>query len=307
MSLFQATGHTENEKSFTTDRSIKDFVYIDIKHKHVFTSTEWMTLRNVRSAALLFSNGSEYFGLPEAGDSIDYFVISLDTTDDSRSHLACDVHQVMSQLSSSLLSVVLFEANNNFMFSFAKRISGKRSYVVLSNWYSLQEMQEQNLIDLLDAGYLSGDSVSAFFEDFSFSLSRKYFTHPISYENAAYEMFPVALVNSSEEMIDKETLYDIIHENVMCYAREYQDDYIVEDNNETTMASLSTDDYDLELNELEYGSVKDEFDENTSDENENEKDEDDSFSDMDSEIFDDPIKLLTWIKKHASNNKDKEY
>jgi hypothetical protein len=63
MELFYATGHTFSRKSQTTDRDIRDFVYIDITHNHVFTPDEWLILDCVRSASLLFTKGTEYFCL----------------------------------------------------------------------------------------------------------------------------------------------------------------------------------------------------------------------------------------------------
>ncbi|MBN1552904.1 hypothetical protein JW979_15630, partial [bacterium] len=72
MKLFYATGHTLYKEPQTLDRDIRDFVYIDIRHKHVFTPDELSILDYVKSASFLFTNGAEYFGHSNLDQTINY-------------------------------------------------------------------------------------------------------------------------------------------------------------------------------------------------------------------------------------------
>lgn len=302
MKLFYATGHTFNSKPRTPDRDIRDLVYIDVRNKHVFTPDEWLILDCVESASLLFTNGAEYFEETTVDETIDYFAISLNTLESERSQLSYDIHQIFSQLSSSILSVILFEASGGYMFSLAKRRNEQRSIVVLSDWYNANELLDKSLIDSLDVANISNKNAAEFFKDFSYNMAREY--PPVSYEQVRYELLPIDFVDKSSLIAERVQLNKIIQENVMGFFHEYQDDFIPKKHKENTLHVLNTDDFTMELFEIE-NSANDNVDEDdfTKEDDSDVNDvgyagDEDTFAVLDDALFKDPIKMLKWIEKH---------
>ena len=307
MQLFRTAGHTFENEPVTCDRTIKDFVYIDLRHKQVLTPDDWLVLNAVDAAALLFTNGAEYFGMLETDYTIDYLAISLITSESDRSQLSYRIHQTIARLSPSPLSVVIFEANKNYMFSCAERRNDRTSTVILSDWYTVQKITDNEVLEKIDARYLSTKGAKDFFLDFEYAIARHYYRYPISYEYAAYEMFPLKLFDASDPIIGRETLDDIIRENLLIPLREYQDDFVYERDCEDSALIFSTDDFSLELMEFEANIEEDEENDDyfrnddTDDDNEENfyKEKDTFFDELDDELFDDPVKMLEWIKKHS--------
>lgn len=304
MQLFRAAGHTFNVKAAISNKKIRDFVYIDIQHNQVLTPMDWNHLNQVISASLLFSNGANYFDMPNCDIEIDYYAISLNATNSERSPLAHEIHKVVSRLSMAPLSVILFEVNEFYLFSFAERKQGQQSTVILSDWFSLNSVTDVLL--RVDATHFTNTSVIDFFYDFQYAIARPYYIYPISFEYAKYEMFPLKLFGGNDVSVgDRETINEILRDNYLSPLQVYKDDYVAEDDNNRKVQSFSTEDITLELLELEMDTIApdeenallgedavedDEFDY---------KGEDDYLDHLDEELFDDPIKMLKWIKKHV--------
>jgi hypothetical protein len=260
MKLFYATGHTIYRKPQTLDRDIRNFVYIDIRHKHVFTGDELSILDCVESASFLFTNGAEYFRNTNVDQAIDYFAVSLNISDIYRSQIAHEIHYIFSLFSPSVLSIILFEDNKRYMFSLADRRNEQRSIVVLSDWYSVQEMVDNFLLDALDVAYLPDKNAIEFFRDIVYNIARapsvssdkEYFTR----KNRKTNVTPVLKTDDVE------------------------------------LAS-----FELELGTTNNGVGGDSVVVGDSDDDEHDFEEDkDIYSSIDDELLNDPIKLLEWIK-----------
>ncbi|MCR3921209.1 MAG: hypothetical protein NUK65_01675 [Firmicutes bacterium] len=304
MQLFRAAGHTFNPKAVTFNESIRDFIYFDIQHDQVLTPTDWTCLNQVITASLLFSNGANYFDITNCRTEINYYAISLNSRSNERSQLAHEIHSIISRLSSPL-SVILFEVNELYMFSFAERKPDQQTTVMLSDWFSLNSIIEADILLRIDASNFIHVSVIEFFYDFVYAIARPYYIYQDSYEYAAYEMFPLKLLDGNDGIvIDRETIKQIMQDNYNSSSQEYQEDYVAEDYNNQEASSLSTEDFDLELFALDMDTIEFDGEEavigNNTIEGELSYEEDDDYLDeVDEKLFDDPIKLLKWIEQHA--------
>lgn len=304
MQLFRATGHTFNTEAAISNKTIRDFVYFDIRHNQVLTPTDWSYLNNVISASLLFSNGSTYFDVPNCNTEIEYYAMSLNVANSERSLLAHEIHKVIARLSMASLSVILFKVNEFYMFSFAERKHRQQSIVILSDWFSLNDFIETDLLLQIDAAFFASTSVKDFFYDFEYAIARSYYNYPMSYEYAGYEIFPLKLFNGNDgTILDRETINQIMRDNYLFPLRAYQDDYVGEDYNNRESQSFSTDDFVLDLLDFDMDTIEsDEEDFPCDDIVEDDKleceGEDDYLDELDEELFEDPIKMLKWIKKH---------
>lgn len=306
MQLFYATGHTFNTEATISNSDIKDFMYVTIRHNQVLTPNEWYAISRVKSISLLFSNGAQYFCSPSRNGRIDYFSISLCASNSDRSTLAYAVHQTFSRLLEAALSVILFEVNGYYMFSFAERKERQLSSIVFSNWFSLPDIIDIEFLIRIDAANFKGDCARDFFYDFEYAIARSYYIYPISYEYAGYEMFPPKLLCGIEkDLIDRETVNEIVKENYLLPLREYRDDYIFEEDGNQEMQSFSTDDFSLELLEIEMEAAEADEEEMLTEDDDltceeyDPIEDDDYINDLDEELFSDPIKMLKWIEKHS--------
>lgn len=303
MQLFRAAGHTFNVKEAISNKKIQDFVYIDIQHNQVLTPMDWNYLNQVISVSLLFSNGANYFDVPNCDIEIDYYAISLNAINSERSPLAHEIHKVVSRLSMAPLSVILFEVKGFYMFSFAERKKGQQSTVIISDWFPLNSVIETDILLRVDATNFTNTSVMDFFYDFEYAIARPYYIYPISFEYAKYEMFPLTYFEENDVgCVDRETINEIFRDNYLLPLRVYRYDYVAEDSNKKKEQFFSTEDISLDLLELEMDIMNpDEEDvifDDAIDEKEFIYEEDEFLDELDVELFDDPIKMLKWIRIH---------
>lgn len=309
MQIFRTAGHTFSKKAVIPDKSIRDFVYIYIKHNQVLTSMDWNYLDYVVSASLLFSNGEDYFDTLDLDDQIDYYSISLNAIKYDRSLIANEVHKVISRLSTAQLSVILFEVDEFYMFSFAERKEDKQTTVILSDWFMLNII-ELDILPRIHAAYFTNHSATEFFYDFELVLARPYYIYPVSFEYANYELFPSIFIWGSD-VPDRETINELLRNNYSYPLQIYEYDYVVDSQQ---IMLLSTEDINLELLELEMNIIKPESPFKEDDNESSYEEENDYLNELDEDLFEDPVKMLKWIEEHmqkdqmrAGNKKPRDY
>ena len=309
MRLFRAAGHTSSSDAAIVSTSIENFVYLDIQHDQVLTPQDWSFLDQVCSVSLLFSINSRHFDTFSNGAGIDYYAVSLSAANGERSVLAHGVHRVLSRLSKHALSVVLFEANGFVMFSLAKRGRGQSCGIVLSDWFSLCDITETDVLLRIDASGFASDSAVNFFYDFEYAIARPYYRYPVSYEYARYQALPAKLHDG--ESGDEATAQDVdemIREIHLWPLFEYGDDYVFEEDSNQTNEASSAYDFALALLELEIDDAErreedDSWDYDLSEEvdDDNDPDAEESFlGPIDDDVLNDPVRLLHFIGKHST-------
>lgn len=304
MRLFQITGHTTHKEPMAINNKIKDFVYFDISRKQILRPNDWRTLSYITSASLLFSNNGAFWDLPVHYGGIDYYSMELMTSKHNRSQIACDVHRVFSRITPSAFSVILFESQNEYILSFAKRCESKNG-VLLSDWFSANEFIETDLVERVNVACFSSNNIEDFFLDFEYSVARDYYLHPISHEYAAYEMFPINL-QITDGAVDRETINEIVRENYLSVVHEYEDDYVESESDNQDHQEISIDDFSMSLIELKIDEDKttpnieiDDKEDFGEDDNEEDSSNDNSYDyldEIDDDIFSNPSKLLSWLE-----------
>lgn len=156
----------------------------------------------------------------------------------------------------------------------------------------------------MDISNLSLKSSKSFFLDFIFSCARLYYTHPFSYDYAAFELFPSDFFKTHDiKDIDPEQLESIIRQAKNKAIIEYGDDYIDQDEATVTVS----DDYNIDLElllldidtdeeENPFGEDMEEFDED-SEANLNEYE----YEDMDPALLENPVLLMKWLEKNSTD------
>lgn len=303
--VFKETKHTYQSEPTIPASGIKEFVYFRFPNTQVFSTDDWKILNRIHSIALLFSKNADSFEDGRSDDSIDYFSTCLQVDHSDRSTIAHDAHAIISRLSSSNFTVVLFEVNEEVMLSFAIKDHAGRSQIILSDWYSLDDMDNFEIQIRLDATYYSYSSVLDYFYDFQYSMARDYYIYPISYDYAYYQMMPRQLkISENIDIVTRDMVNDIAQENYNAVIIEYKDDYVGEYEFYNNMAELNTDDVDLELFALELELIEKE---NLNDVEESDDDLDDETidykyeveKDFDKQLFNDAVKMVEWLKKHS--------
>jgi len=265
------------------ERKLADLVVLDIHHSSVLDLHEWRILKKDGTAALLFTTNSSGFRKKDLG-TIDYLCVEFSESRKSRSTTAHEVHTVLSKIVPSRHSVVLFECLGYFMLSFAERRDQADIKVVLSNWYPIYEDLEPDLLTLLDASNFSSESTHEFFYDFAHCLARPYYTEPISFEYACYEMRPLTILDGlSTHYHDIETLRDLAESNMKSMVRSYGDDYVDTLSNETIGSPMTTEDVSLDILYMELELLKEATQELT-DEDELDSMDDDHTAHLDDKV-----------------------
>lgn len=182
--------------------------------------------------------------------------------------------------------------------------------IFFSDWFG--EISIFDIVKKVDVGNLSLQNSDDFFLDFAYMAARSYYTQPMSRDYAYSELYSINYFSDDEEDYAELSRNALIFELMYAHIQEYGDDYIeVPDGDEYQTDNISDSDFDLLELELDEMMVAKAFEMEDADEYESE-DNDDFFGDVErinaedisSEILDDPVKLLDWLRKNERLKKD---
>lgn len=306
MQFFRQAGHTYRSEAFAPNNRIKSFIYSIYKPKQIVKPSDWTNLNEIDTISWLFSNGEYFFGNYKFDSSIDYFAIDLNVSIAERSQAVHDVHKILARLTFTPLSVVIFQCSGNCILSWAYRANETVS-VVLSDWYTFEDMMSNEVLEQIYAAHLSSNSSVEFFLDFIYGFAREYYIYPESHEyglfRSEYEQFDTAILPHS-------IIKQVAEEYYMSPKDKYQLDYVDSEHQDEEEEWFSTDDIDMDMVLLELDiDMKDFSDPDTEDIDDLDEDEylyepADDYSEIDIDVFNDPIKMLKWLRRTASTKEE---
>ena len=272
LEIFSMTGHTDVNAPEFSNHSSRKFVYFDNEKNLSLNFRQRDRLND-------FDNVSRLFTVYE----IAFFSANLLTPLSDRSQTAHDVHALIHTVSDDVATICLFRHADKIIFSFACDGLG----CLLSDWYS---PEDEELMERLNVANFSADDGNEYFCDMiNFFVRSYYFSNSLP---TVYSILPVDLFSGNEE-ISREEIEDFIMEQKFSAVKEYGNDYIECDATQFDSFDDTPAEFDsilLEAEEVEFI-----FDDEES--NVNDDDFPEEVSGIDDEIFDDPSRLLEYLKK----------
>lgn len=142
-----------------------------------------------------------------------------------------------------------------------------------------------------------------YFLDFIYSMARNYYIYPTSSSFAIYKLLPIDFFSSdSSGFVSKEEIKEIIEAELSTVRELYGDDYVEYNENETRLSNdiETKNDIELLLLDLENDeeAVPEEYLEDSDLELETNQGFDEyELSNLDSELFEDPVLMVKWLQK----------
>lgn len=305
MALFSDAGHAVTTDPVNINHSPEEVVYFDSQVDVYLSRQQRAVLNETANISHLFDVPGDCFEV-QSDKTCGFYSIELTTVITSRSQAAYDAHSVLIPFLSGDMNIILFRHDGKLMLS----MQGFDSDVILSDWYD--EMTEiEQLTDRIDIANISLNSARDYISDFIYSCARWYYVHPISGEQAAYDMLPLncfSTTNLEEQSFSKDELKEIVRDALRTAEKEYDFDFVdfgigtnvssIDISAELDLLTLEID-MDEELEESPFGEDNDfeddSFDDEEVDETEQEKDEYE-FDDYDEDIFRDPLQMLKLLE-----------
>ena len=291
MKLLSSTGHVSTSEPKFSNHSPEQFLYFDNK-------TDISLSQNQRAMFKMFNCVSHLFSVHDCG----FFSINLLTTKHNRSQVACDLHTMIHPIVEADATICLFRFNNEMMLSFI----GYGSHCILSDWYSLDDSNEQ-LVDKLNIANVSIRSGYEYFSDMVYSLARPYY---LISPPTAQELIPIDFISSERlDGVDREELNQFIEHELAAPQCEYGEDYVEYDK---SFKRQPLDVYaELDLMLLDIDDENDNpFEEDINNDENSEHDENGQkdeyeFDDLNPEIFKDPTLMVKWLDRVDDNSQHK--
>lgn len=292
-------GLTSASMPLTRNQSARQIVYIDTSSDILLSLSQRKQLDSINNISHLFDIEASDFDLPHESNRISFYSVVISTVHSERSQLAVDTHSFLHTAFGVETSIVFYVLDGHVMLS----MTGYGHKCILSDWFSLYS-EFPILVNKMDISNLSLKSSKSFLLDFIFSCARWYYTHPYSYDYAAFELFQSDFFKIHDiKDVEPEQLETIIRQAKNKAIIEYGDDYI---DQEEVIVTVSDDynidlellllDIDTEEEENPFGEDMEEFhtgneDDDTSDDYE--------YEDLDPALLDNPVLLMKWLEKNS--------
>lgn len=298
LELCCVAGLTSASKPLTRNQNAKQVVYIDSSTDILLSLSQRKQLDQISNISHLFDIAPSDFDCPNESDNISFYSIVLSTVKSERSQLAVDTHSFLHTVLGVEVSIIFYVFEEYIMIS----MTGYGHKCILSNWISLFD-EPTMLTDIMDISNASLKSSKLFFLDFVYSCARWYYTHPFSYDYAAFELFPNDFFKCRDiRDVEQEELESIIRQTKNRAIIEYGDDYV--DQDEITVSVAKDFDMDLELLLLDIDTEEDDnpFGEDLEELNEEDDTLDEyEYDDIDPAILEDPVLLMKWLEKNSTD------
>ena len=272
LELFSRTGHTDVIAPEFSNHSSRKFVYFDSEKNLSLNFRQRDKLNDFDNVSRLFTTCG-----------IAFFSANLLTPLGDRSQTAYDIHALMHKVSDEVATICLFRHANKIILSFAYNRLG----CLLSDWYA---PDAEDFMERLNVANFSVTDGNEYFCDMAYFLARPYY-----FQNStptAYSVLPIDLFSGTEE-VSREEIEDFITEQKFSAVKEYGNDYI-----ECDAAQFdSFDDTPAEFDSILLEAEEVEFIFDDEELNVNDDDFPEEVLGIDEEIFDDPSRLLEYLKK----------
>ena len=269
LEIFSRTGHTDVIAPEFSNHSARKFVYFDNEKNLSLNFRQRDNLNDFDNVSRLFTTCG-----------IAFFSANLSTSRNDRSQAAHDVHVLIHASCADAPTICLFRHANKIILSFASNGLG----CLLSDWYA---PDAEDFMERLNVANFSVTDGNEYFCDMAYLLARPYY-----FQNStptAYSVLPIDFFSGNEE-VSREEIEDFIIEQKFSAVKEYGNDYIECDATQFDSFDDAPAEFDsilLEAEEVEF--IFEDHDASLTDTPE-------EFSLIDEEIFDDPSRLLEYLK-----------
>lgn len=274
LEIFSMTGHTDVNAPEFSNHSSRKFVYFDNEKNLSLNFRQRDKLNDFDNVSRLFTT----FGIA-------FFSSNLLTPLGDRSQTAHDVHSLIHTVSDEVATICLFRHADKIILSFAYNGLG----CLLSDWYA---PDAEDFMERLNVANFSVTDGNEYFYDMAYFLARSYY-----FQNStptAYSVLPIDFFSGNEE-VSREEIEDFIMEQKFSAVKEYGNDYIECDDTQFD----SFDDTPAEFDSILLEAEEVEFIFGDEESNVNDDDFHEEVSRIDDEIFDDPSRLLEYLKNSS--------
>lgn len=199
-----------------------------------------------------------------------------------------------------------FKNLGNYTISFADNDCSH----ILSDWHEISVTDD--LIERISIENISIETCNNYFFGFIYSIARKYYIYPISFEETTYSMLPINYVFEgifTGILLSREEMKQMIIDNMAYYEEKYGNDYVEPvyanrdrfNNHQDIFGEIDLISFDLELDEKLEDEAFGEGDFGDGDFDNDEdlllEDNEDGDEDIDPAIYDDPILMVKWLEQ----------
>jgi len=306
LSLFLSAGHTDAREPIFSNHPPSQAIYMDFPNTPALSKNDRLLIKSIENISHLFTLGRDVFE-DRSRQRISYCSLEINTIRCLRSQTVYDAHVLLHSALGSDGSILLTKHDDSVIVSLA----GFGQGCILSDWYLMQD-DYSALAERLDIINLSLSSAFDFFFDLKYSIARKYYLYPITYEMAMHSLTPEDYRNNYYlGFYNREALRELVTNAFFAYQIEYGDDY-VEPTQYTAEPSIDVGaELDLMLLDMDMDEDSDDnpFDEDLSefvddyeDDGFFEESENLDLDDLDPEIFKDANLLVKWLEKNEKND-----
>jgi len=311
LALLQAMNYPIPPHIDIVNHSIENFLFtIAENSKSHYSAQEMVYLNRVKTASFLCKlHDSDLIDRFYANSSDDYIVFLAIDIISSYKDRSEDVIYISKILNKTYNGFVVLIIMNNDHIMFCTYIDDY--FACMSDWYSVKSkcMDLFSLCDIFNTNIFGIKTVKEFYYELAYRFARNYIRYPESFEFIAYQL-PSIKKDIVDSYTTKQQLIEIaMEQNHSYYWEKYGYDYVAPD---TDFEVLLEEDETWTLLELDEFLLQDEDMEGL-DENEDEEleyvDDDDieceedygyeriDYSEVTTDIFKDPVRLLEWLEK----------
>ncbi len=299
-SILAEAGHVIASVPVYVNHSSSEVLYIDSSKDVVTNRFERDLLSLIDNISLLVE--VRWTGIvPELDENVQIYSATADFSECCRSQNIADIHRLLQKYWDCAHSIVFFKNKESYLISFADK---DRSHI-LSDWFPIT-YEWDKVVERIGVENIAIDTCDNYFEDFIYAIAREYCIHPISFEEASYNLMPLNYILKSlysDIPLSRDDIKNMIKNNLLFYELMYRDDYVepqytgMEERIYYHNISDEIDriSFDLELEDTdddEQFSFDDDLDED---------DNNDIFDvydkDIDHAIFADPTLMVKWLEQ----------
>lgn len=252
MSLFSDIGYTEYTAPIYQNCNVEELLYQKYDSYKLLNKNQHKVLKSLRYISCLFVLDESFFDKDD-GEAIYVFAVEYDCSSKDRSAMACDLHMIINQISSSRNSIIIYKHENNISIS----LCNYKIQNTMSDWFSIDDVDDFK--EKLHVTNLRCDNAKHFLSDLISFAGREYYTNPLTKNSGMNELFPDDYLlyknGNVEVMHDKEYIEKNMDLYMNKYVYSYGDDYVEPIENDDSANEI--DEMDSYLLEMDYDDVDD--------------------------------------------------
>ena len=299
--FFEELGYIEKNAHAIYRTSVASRFIHSLSEGILISPLDRMTMDSMRESCHLFN-----LSVQDENDIIPIYAIDLDCSHGDRSSYAQDIHTLISRINMDM-SIVFFRLNDAILLSFSYVNSEGIASIVLSEWFSENDI-DYGQLDRLHVSNMPLNSAYSLFDCLAQEAMREYYKQQIS--GLAIRRY---LLDIPDACIGPDSVFDSFRDvgeaantYIHYLLRQYGDDFV--ERISFDLASYKycvEEEFGLDVDEFEWQIWLDESDETDPvaeiEIEDDPSDEDVGFASIEEipdELFSDPIALTEWLESH---------